>query len=149
MKSLISFHVMSVRGLAFSLSILIFLGCSGGEDNPTSSPVFRDGRIYVRNETSYSIRLMDFVQERGDQEYSGVLDIRVHPDRDYALKNRIDSGNSEIFPGGDRIWVTFISELSDPNNPGHPLFENTVALTVNGNNKISVKSGGEYVVGPG
>lgn len=77
-----------------------------------------------------------------------TLNIKIFPRQHYYLKNKIDGGNTDIFPGGDKVWVKFKSEAYDPEHPGNPLFENTIALIVNGNNTVTVKSGGDYSIGP-
>jgi len=128
---------------------MFFLACSSGEDKPNAPPTLISGRISIYNQTDYPIRLLDFTQQRNDDQYQRMLNMRVYPRHSFSLKNYLDGGNSEIFPGGDRVWVTFASEMSDPENPGHPLFQNTVGLTINGNNTISVKDGGQYSIGPG
>lgn len=128
---------------------LLVMACSSGEDVPNSPPVLASGRISVHNETISPIRLLDFTQKRGEREEHAVLDIRVYSQQTRSLINLIDGGDTDIFPGGDRIQITFVSEAPDPNDPNNPLFENTASLTVNGSNIISVKSGGEYGIGPG
>jgi len=126
----------------------LFLACSQ-EDKPNTPSVLLDGRVSIHNQTSIPIKLLDFTQERGQTELTRVLDVRVYPMHQYRLINYLDGGSAEVFPGGDRVRIRFAAEAADPENPGNPLFENTVSLIINGNNTISVKNGGQYSVGPG
>lgn len=131
------------------LPAVLILACSNGENNPTIAPVYFDGEITITNDSDASIRLIDFTQRRGSEEYYAEMNVRVHTNQRYLLWNLLDGGDSHVFPGGDRVWVTFVSTVQDPNDPDNPLFENTASLTVNGNTVIVVKSGGEYSFGEG
>ena len=123
-------------------------GCSG-DNKPSAPSPLTQGKIMIYNDSQVSIRLTEFTQKRGDLEHSTVLNMTVYPNQSRKLYNLLDGGDSDIFPGGDQVEVKFQARVSDPNNPGEPLFENTVSLIINGNNTISVKNGGEYGIGPG
>ena len=141
-------NMKRVSSIIFAVGLL-FLACSSGEDIPNMPSILLDGRISVFNHTGYPIRLFDFTHQRWSDEHQLVLNVRVYPNSTYRLRNLIDEGDTDIFPGGDHVWIKFVSDVSDPENPDRPLFENTANLIVNGNNTISVKSGGEYSIGPG
>jgi hypothetical protein len=143
-----SIGMVFIRVSLILLAVLV-LGCSNGENNPTIPPVYFDGEITITNDSDVNIRLVDFTQRRGSEEYSAEIDVRVYTNQRYLLWNYLDGGNTHVFPGGDRVWVTFVSTVQDPNDPNNPLFENTASLTVNGNSVIVVKSGGEYSFGEG
>lgn len=127
---------------------LVVAGCSG--DKKLNAPYsYSQGTISVYNESSVSINLTEFTQKRGDREINTVLNIAIYPNQSRRLYNLLDGGDTDTFPGGDQVWVKFQARVSDPDNPGQPLFENTASLIINGNNTISVKDGGEYGIGPG
>ncbi len=128
--------------------IFIFLGCSSGEDITNAPPSYLRGEVVIRNESTVVIRLIEFTQIRGEIRHSNNLNIRVASGHGYTLTNRIDSGDSDEFPGGDLVTVRFVSEARDPGNPDRPLFENTISHRVNGNSTIYVKSGGRYGTSP-
>jgi hypothetical protein len=130
------------------LSVAFLLGCSSGENNPTVAPVYFDGEITITNDTDVNIRLVDYTQVRDGEEYNSDMNVRVYIDQRYILWNYLDGGDSHVFPGGDRVWVSYIADVPDPGDPDSPLFENTASLTVNGSTVIVVKSGGEYSIGP-
>lgn len=136
-----------VRVLAI-LALAGIPGCSDGGNGPSGTPVLLDGEITITNNAEVTIRLVEFTQIRGELEYHGDINVKVYSGVRYNLKNRLDPGESIIFPGGDRVSVRFVANAPDPGNPERPLFENTVALTVNGNIVIVIKSGGEYNMGP-
>jgi hypothetical protein len=139
---------IGVAGLFLILAICGILGCSDGENTPSGPAVLFDGQITVSNDASVIIRLVEFTQVRGDLEYNGDMNVRVYPNIRYNLRNRLDGGESVIFPGGDRVWVRFVADVPDPGDPEQPLFENTVNLMVNGNTVVVVKAGGQYSIGP-
>ncbi len=141
-------RLIALAGIILILALSGVFGCSDGDYAPSGSPVLLDGEIIITNDAEVTIRLVEFTQIRGDLEYHGDMNVRVYSGVRYNLKNRLDPGNSIIFPGGDQIWVKFVANVPDPGNPELPLFENTVDLTVNGNAVIIVKSGGAYDVGP-
>jgi hypothetical protein len=124
-------------------------GCSDNENTPSGPIILHDGEITITNDAEVNIRLREFTQIRGDLEYHGDMNIRVYSDMRYSLRNRLDPGESTVFPGGDQVSVRFIADAPDPGDPELPLFENTVNLTVDGNTVIVVKSGGDYSMGPG
>lgn len=124
-------------------------GCSDNENTPSGPIILHDGEITITNDAEVTIRLVEFTQIRGDLEYYGEMNVRVYSNVRYSLRNRLDSGELTIFPGGDRISVKFIADAPDPGDPELPLFENTIDLTVDGNTVIVVKSGGDYSTGPG
>ncbi len=142
-------RLITIVRVLLILALAGILGCSDSGNGPSGTPVLLDGEITITNNAEVTIRLVEFTQKRGDLEYNGDMNVRVYSSVSYSLKNRLDPGESAVFPGGDRVWVKFVSNAPDPGNPELPLFENTVALTVNGNALIIVKSGGDYNVGPG
>ncbi len=141
-------RLITLAGIFAALVFVVVLGCSDGEYAPSGSPVLRDGEITITNDAGVTIRLVEFTQIRGDLEYRNDINIRVYTGVRYNLRNRLDPGQSIIFPGGDRVSVKFVADAPDPGDPERPLFENTVGLTVDGNTLIVVKSGGEYDTGP-
>ncbi len=134
--------------LITALSALSILACSG-DDYSSGPATFAEGTISVFNESVVAIKLTDFVQTRGDLEHRSLLNITVYPNQSRYLRNMLDDGESTIFPGGDGVSVKYRANVSDPNNPGRPLFENTASLVINGDNTILVKSGGDFGIGPG
>lgn len=142
-------RLITLAGIFAALVFVVILGCSDGEYSPSGPSVLLDGEITITNDAQVNIRLVEFIQIRGDLEYRGDMNVRVYTNVRYNLRNRLDPDESIIFPGGDRVSVRFIADAPDPEDPELPLFENTVALTVDGNTMIVVKSGGEYNMGPG
>lgn len=138
---------MKIKVLIMSIALVV-AACSGDE-KPNAPYSYSQGTISVYNESSVAIRLTDFTQQRGDLEHNSVLNITVYPNQSRRLYNLLDGGDTDTFPGGDQVRVKFRARVSDPDNPGQPLFENTASLIINGDNTISVKDGGEYGIGPG
>jgi hypothetical protein len=142
-------RLLAIAGVFLILAFLGILGCSDNENIPGGPIILHDGEITITNDAEVTIRLVEFTQIRGDLEYNGDMNARVHSNTRYSLRNKLDPGESIIFPGGDRVSVRFIADAPDPGHPELPLFENTVNLTVDGNTMIVVKSGGDYSMGPG
>ncbi len=142
-------RLITLAGIILILALSGVIGCSDGELAQNGSPVLLDGEITITNDAQVNIRLVEFIQIRGDLEYRGDMNVRVYTNVRYNLRNRLDPGESTIFPGGDQVSVRFIADAPDPGDPELPLFENTVDLTVDGNTLIVVKSGGDYSTGPG
>lgn len=141
-------RLIRLAGTILILALSGVIGCSDGEYSPSGPSVLLDGEITITNDAGVTIRLVEFTQKRGDQEYRSDINVRVYTGVRYNLRNRLDPGQSIIFPGGDRVSVKFVAAAPDPGDPERPLFENTVGLTVDGNTLIVVKSGGEYDTGP-
>ncbi len=132
------------------LSILLLTTCSGEDkSSPTGPPALLRGKISLLNNSGVSIRVLGYTQYRGQQQINVPLGIHLFPDQNLYLHDMIDGDHGQIFPGGDRVRVSFFSEAPDPDNPGQPLFSNSVELTVNGTLLIQVKNGGAYGVYPG
>lgn len=142
-------RLIAIAGILLILALFGILGCSDNENTPSGPTVLIAGEITITNDSEVTIRLVEFIQIRGDLEYHGDMDARVYSNIRYSLRNRLDPGESTIFPGGDRVSVRFVADAPDPGHPELPLFENTVNLTVDGNTMIVVKSGGDYSMGPG
>ncbi len=141
-------RLITLAGIFAALVFVVILGCSDGEYSPSGPSVLVNGEITITNDAGITIRLVEFTQRRGDEEFSSDINVRVYTGVRYNLRNRLDPGQSIIFPGGDRVSVKFVADTPDPGDPERPLFENTVGLTVDGNTLIVVKSGGEYNTGP-
>jgi hypothetical protein len=138
--------------LTILLSLVVLIGCSHNKVNnstPNQPPVPQGGRVSILNNSDVSIRIAGYTQQRGSQIQQVQLWVHIFPNQDFILHNIIDPGQSQIFPGGDKLTVVYISEERDPNNPGQPLFQQTVVLTVDGNLLIHVKNGGLYGIMPG
>ncbi len=141
-------RLITLAGIFAALVLVVILGCSDGEYSPSGPSVLLNGEITITNDAGITIRLVEFTQVRGDLEYRSDINVRVYTGVRYNLRNRLDPGQSIIFPGGDRVSVKFVADAPHPGDPERPLFENTVGLTVDGNTLIVVKSGGEYNTGP-
>lgn len=134
------------------MSALFFISCSHNTPSKPYEPVAPlHGRIYLLNNSEVPIRILGYTQIRGTQSVDTPLWIHIFPGETFFLHNRIDPDNvdTQIFPGGDRLNIRYAAEVPDPDNPGQPLFRNTVELTVNGTIEIQVKSGGEFGIYPG
>jgi hypothetical protein len=137
---------------ALLFGILSFISCSHKSPTTPYEPVApRHGRIFILNNSEVPIRILGYTQVRGTQRVDTQLWIHIFPGENFYLHNRIDPDNSDtqIFPGGDVLTIRYVAEAPDPDNPGQPLFRNTVELTVNGTFEIQVKSGGDYGISPG
>lgn len=141
-------RLLAMAGMFPILALFCILGCSDNENTPSGPIILHDGEITITNDAEVSIRLVEFTQIRVDLNYHGDINVRVYSNGRYNLRNRLDPGETTVFPGGDRVSVRFIADVPDPGDPELPLFENTVNLTVNGNTMIVIKSGGAYSVGP-
>jgi len=127
--------------------LFICLACS--ENNEPFHPQYlREGKVSIFNQSGVRIRLLDFTQTRGDQQVSTVLNRSLNSGFRIFLLNMLDGGNSDIFPGGDYITVHYRSEVSNPDDPMTPLFDQTIDHTVNGVTVYYVKTGGRYGVSP-
>jgi len=129
--------------------IITISGCSKKEGPPTAPPTMLKGRISILNNSGVTIWVQGYIQTRGDRQVNVPLGVHLFPDQNYFLHDMIDGDHGQIFPAGDRVAVTYISEARDPDNPNQPLFRNTVDLTVNGTFIIQVKTGGEFGIYPG
>ena len=123
------------------------LACSSDKITQSEPPVLFEGEITITNDAGVTIRLVEFTQRRGSEEYNGELNLTVYSGNRYTLWNELDGGDTHIFPGGDHVWLTFVAAVPTPGDPDVPLFENNVTLTVNGSAVIVVKTGGEYSIG--
>ena len=130
------------------LGLLILFACSK-DNKPSGPPTYYQGGLAVANQSEVPITIVEMIQKRGTQEVHLRMGNSLHPGFSLPLHNIIDEGNSLIFPGGDKVTVQFVAEEPDPNNPGQPLFQNSVQLTINGNIVLQVKSGGHYEISGG
>lgn len=91
---------------------------------------------------------MDYTHNRGVDRASAELGIILLPAHAYYLHNLLDQGGGQMFSGGDKVSVHFISQEPNPDDPSQPLYERRVEHTINGSVIIQVKSGGDYVIRP-
>lgn len=140
---------MFKRIVIFSIlaGLALCLGCSEN-DKPFHPGYLREGKVSIFNQSGVRIRLLEYTQERGDQQVSVVLDRSLNSGFRYYLLNLLDGGNTDVFPGGDYITVRYRSEVSNPDDPLTPLFDKTISHTVNGITVYYVKTGGRYTVSP-
>jgi hypothetical protein len=132
------------------ISLLTLLACSHkGNNNPYEPVAPQKGKVNIINNSDVSIRLLSYKQARGSQQIEVPLSVHIFPGDNIFLRNKLDEGDTQIFPGGDIITIRYMADVADPHNPGEPLFQNTVDLTVNGSLDIQVKSGGDYGISPG
>jgi hypothetical protein len=139
-------------GFALLLSFVLFTSCSHNKINnstPSQPPIPQGGRVSILNNSEVSIRIAGYIQQRGSQTQQVQLWVHIFPGQDFILHNIIDPGESQLFPGGDKLTLVYYSDEPDPNNPTQPLFQQTVVLTVDGNLLIHVKNGGLYGIMPG
>lgn len=141
---------LKISAIGAALIAIMFLACSGDEDtSPMGPPALFKGKISLLNNSGIPIRVLGYTQTRGTQQINVQLGIHMFPDQTLYLHDMIDGDHGLFFPGGDRIRVSYFAEAPDPDNPGQPLFSNSVELTVNGTLTIQVKSGGEFGIYPG
>lgn len=123
------------------------MGCSK-DDAPTSIPIVYDGKIGIHNQSGVRIRLLEFRQVRGEIEFSHFLNRPLNSGFEYFFRNMLDSGESEIFPGGDEIYIHYIADVPNPENPSGPLFDHDIGHTVNGITVYYIKAGGGFSINP-
>jgi hypothetical protein len=140
---------MVKRVTVFVLLLGLIVGISCSENNKPYDPVYlREGKISVFNQSGVRIRLMEFTQKRGEDQVSTVLNRSVSSGFRYFFINLLDGGESEMFPGGDKITIRYIADVPNPDDPTRPLFDQTIGHTINGITVYYVKSGGRYSVQP-
>ena len=141
----------SVVFAAFALGVIFLTGCSHnkGTDPPYTPPEPREGRVSIFNNSGVPITIAGYSQTRGGQREQIQLWVHLFAGQRFALHNLIDPGQSQLFPGGDRLSIVYYADAPDPSNPTEPLFDGTVELMVDGSLIIQVKSGGEYGISPG
>ncbi|GEM_PF-2426970 len=140
---------MKLRALTIFLilALAVFSGCSK-DDSSLHAPVYYDGKISISNQSGVRIRLLEFTQTRGEQEYSYLLDRSLHSGFEFFFKNMLDGGDSDIFPGGDAVFVHYIADIPDPEYPSRPLFTHTIGHTINGVVVYYIKAGGHFSLSP-
>jgi hypothetical protein len=136
----------------FGLLALATLLISCSENQPTNvlpptTPL--RGHVTVTNESDVRIELTDYYHRRGSVEEDSHVAYRLSPGYSLTLRNLIDDNGGTLFEGGDIVRVKYLALEEDPENPGQPLFQNSVELTVNGSWVIQVKNGGEFGISPG
>jgi hypothetical protein len=136
--------------ILLSLAIILgILGCSKDVDRSPTGPVTRlRGKVAVANNSNLIITLVQYTHIRQDRQATVRLVRNLNPGFNFYLRNALDNNDSQIFEGGDRVLVHFRALESDPDDPGQPLFQNTVELIVNGSQMIHVKDGGDYGISP-
>jgi len=148
-KILIAMKVRFTAILAF-LFLIGMVACSDNDNPAQSRPYQRlSGKVAISNGSNVPIVVVQYTQTRGDQQITIHLGSTLFPGYSVYLRNALDNNDSQIFAGGDRVQVEFRAAAPDPEDPGHPLFQNTVELTVNGSQMIHVKDGGDYGISPG
>jgi len=139
--------VKRVTILLLLLGLILGISCS--ENNNPYDPVYlREGKISIFNQSGVRIRLMEFTQKRGEDQVSTVLNRSVSSGFRYFFINLLDGGESEMFPGGDKITIRYIADVPNPDDPTRPMFDQTIGHTINGITVYYVKSGGRYTVQP-
>ena len=139
--------VKRVTILLLLLGLIVGISCS--ENNNPYDPVYlREGKISIFNQSGVRIRLMEFTQKRGEDQVSTVLNRSVSSGFRYFFINLLDGGESEMFPGGDKITIRYIADVPNPDDPTRPMFDQTIGHTINGITVYYVKSGGRYTVQP-
>jgi|WetSurMetagenome_2_1015567.scaffolds.fasta_scaffold1036182_1 hypothetical protein len=143
---------MKVRVLLAALFSLVFLaGCS--HRKPVSyvsePPIPQTGRVAISNNSTVSVRIAGYVQTRGSEIRTVELWVHIFPGQNFTLHNLLDTDAGQLFNGGDKVTVYYISDATVPGNPWTPLFSETVEVTVDGNLMIYVNSDGLYTISPG
>ena len=134
----------------FAFVLLIGMAACSDNDNPAPTQPYQrlSGKVAISNGSNVPIVLVQYTQTRGDLEITVRLGSTLFPGYSVYLRNALDHNDSQIFAGGDRVQIEFRSAVPDPEDPGHPLFQNTVDLTVNGSQMIHVKDGGDFGISP-
>ncbi len=135
--------------ILFSIVLLCCVMACSDENQAPSGPIQRlSGKVVVSNGSNYIIQLVQYTHRRGGRQATVQLERNLNPGFSFYLRNALDNNRGEIFEGGDIVQVRFRALESDPEEPGQPLFQNTVELTVNGSQMIHVKDGGDYSISP-
>jgi len=141
----------TIKSLILITILAVIPGCSpnGSSNAPYQPPAQVRGKIAVINESDVVIRVVGYIQARGDSTASINLGVHLYPNQTYYLQNLIEPSLGQTFLGGDLVTVTYVADAPDPDDPTQPLFRNTIELTVNGSYYIQVKNGGIYSIYPG
>ncbi|HBC46356.1 MAG TPA: hypothetical protein DCZ43_04860 [candidate division Zixibacteria bacterium] len=151
LKKLYYFRMKVRVILAALLSLVLLVGCS--HKKPTSympePPIPQTGRVGINNNSEVSVRIAGYVQTRGSEIRQVELWVHIFPGQNFILHNLIDTDAGQLFNGGDKVTVYYVSDATVPGNPWTPLFSETVEVTIDGNLMIYVNSDGLYTVMPG
>lgn len=79
------------------------------------------------NDSGITIIIEKYIQQRGDQEVSRIVNGHLFQGGSYKFTNIIDGNNSLVFDGGDKVNVLYKSQGSD--SP----FSGSWTVEVNGN----------------